>query len=134
MEYSSAVAHQTFDLGDRLLEFAASTCQIAMQLPRNLLGSRVADQLIRSCTAPAANHSEAQSAESRRDFVHKMKLGLEELRESLMWLRLAERTGLIRESELSATVSECNELISIFVRSVATAERKLEGRKPSTKR
>ncbi len=119
------VAPRLFDLSDRLLEFAATTCQIATRLPSNSLGNRVTDQLIRSCTAPAASHSEAQSAESRRDFVHKMKIGLKELRESIMWLRLAARTGLAPESELGPLVAECNELIAIFVSSIATAQRNM---------
>jgi four helix bundle protein len=80
------------DLEDRLIEFAVSVCTIARQLPRDELGSHVARQLIRSSTSPAANYAEAQGAESKRDFVHKMRICLKELRETLVWLTLVDET------------------------------------------
>ena len=117
------MTHAPKDLADRLLEFAASTCRIAVRLPRTVLGNHVAGQLIRSCTAPAAHHAEARSAESPRDFMHKMKIGLKELRETMRWLRWAGKTKLVEEPRLAPAISECNELIAIFVKSVTTARR-----------
>jgi four helix bundle protein len=69
-----------FDIADRLLDFAVAVGKIAKSFPNDRLGSHVCSQLIRSGTAPAANYAEAQAAESRRDFIHKMKLSLKELR------------------------------------------------------
>ena len=112
---------RSFDLGERLLDFAVAIGRVVKALPNNRLGSHMANQLIRSGTAPAAHHAEAQSAESRRDFIHKLKLALKELRETLVWLRLAARTDLQHGTQLNATAAECDELIAIFVRSIETA-------------
>jgi four helix bundle protein len=112
-----------FDLGERLLDFAATIGEIVKELPNDRLGSHLANQLIRSGTAPAAHHAEAQSAESPRDFIHKLKVGLKELRETLFWLRLAARMLLNPSMKLESSANECDELIAIFVRSIATATR-----------
>ena len=70
------------------------------------------------------DYGEAQSAESRNDFVHKMKVALKELRETHVWLRIIQRKPLIDPAErLEPLLDECNELISIFVTSINTAER-----------
>ncbi len=79
-----------FDLENRLMDLAVSIGRVVQRLPGDRIGAHFAGQLVRCCTAPAANYAEALGAESRRDFVHKMKLGLKELRESQTWLRFAE--------------------------------------------
>ena len=61
----------TFNLGDRLISFAVSMIKLAEKLPKNLAGNHLAGQLTRSGTAPALHYGEAQSAESRSDFIHK---------------------------------------------------------------
>jgi four helix bundle protein len=94
-----------FNLGERLLDFAVTIGQIVRVLPSDRLGSHVANQLIRSGTAPAASHAEAQSAESQRDFIHKLKIGLKELRETLFWLRLAARMGLSRIEQVGSAAA-----------------------------
>ena len=111
-----------FDLGERLLNFAVTIGQIIKALPGDRLGSHVANQLVRSGTSPAAQHAEAQSAESRRDFVHKLKIGLKELRETLFWLRLVGRMKMNSGMKLDSAAAECEELIAIFVKSVETAQ------------
>ncbi len=112
-----------FDLSDRLMGFAVSVSEIVNGLPKHQSGSHVAGQLFRSGTAPAAHYAEAQSAESRRDFIHKLRLALKELRESIFWLNLARRMELTRGRQLIRALAECNELISIFVKSISTARR-----------
>ena len=77
---------------------------------------------MRSGTSPAPNYGEAQSAESRRDFIHKMKIALKELRETLIWLQIIERKELCDPKKLAEIVDECDQLIAIFVKSVKTAE------------
>ena len=81
-------------------------------------------QLIRCGTAPAANYAEARSAESRKDFVHKMKVCLKELRETLVWLKLLRRLGMGQQKTLEAAVDEADQLVAIFVASIATAQRR----------
>lgn len=71
-----------FDLEDRLINFAVRIAEIVESLPNTRAGNHIAGQLIRSGTSPALNYGEAQSAESRSDFIHKIKVVLKELRES----------------------------------------------------
>ena len=71
-----------FDLDERLINFAVQGIDISEVLPKNFAGSHIAGQLVRSCTSPALNYGEAQSAESRNDFIHKMKIAAKELRET----------------------------------------------------
>ena len=77
---------------------------------------------MRSGTSPVPNYGEAQSAESRQDFVHKMKVARKELRETLIGLRIIERKELCNPEKRQNIIAECNELIAIFVKSVKTAE------------
>ncbi len=114
-----------FDLADRLMDLAVSISHVVERLPRNRIGVHVAGQLVRSCTAPVANYAEALAAESRRDFIHKMKLGLKELRESQTWLKYSQRMQLVSGDAVEPSVHECDELISIFVSSIQTAKKKL---------
>ena|SRR5690625_2363518 len=84
-------------------------------------GNHIAAQLLRSGTSPLPNHGEAQAAESRKDFIHKMSICLKELRESRRWLRLALRAEMIRESRSENVLVETEELIRIFAASLQTA-------------
>lgn len=111
------------DLEERLIGFAVSIIEVAEGLPNTKAGNHVAGQLIRAGTSPAPNYGEARSAESRKDFIHKIKISLKELRETMVWLRIIERKPLSETESLSRDVSECDQLISIFVASLKTAER-----------
>jgi four helix bundle protein len=113
-----------FDLEDRLLDFAVSVCRIVSCLSKQKAGSHLASQLARSGTSAGANYAEARAAESRRDFIHKLKLVLKELREALFWLRLCRRLKLTLASHLDEAIEECNELIAILVKSIETARNK----------
>lgn len=111
-----------FDLENRLIEFSLSIIKIVEMLPDSLAGRHLGSQLIRSGTSPAFNYAEAQSAESRKDFIHKMKISLKELRETYVCLRLIERKPLIQKIKLlEHALDENNQLISIFVKSISTA-------------
>jgi len=115
-----------FDLQERLVDFAVRIINVVEALPESRAGRQVANQLIRSGTAPAANYGEAQSAESRSDFVHKMKVALKELRETMVWLQVIERKPLCEPLKMKEITKECNELIAIFVKSIQTATSNLE--------
>jgi four helix bundle protein len=79
---------------------------------------------VRCGTSPAPNYGEAQSAESRSDFIHKIKIVLKELRETKVWLQIIHRKRMTKSGgQTELLVAECNELISIFVTSVKTAEK-----------
>ena len=112
-----------FDLEERLIEFAVRVIRTAESLPKTKTGNHIAGQ-IRSGTSPAPNYGEAQSAESRADFVHKMRLALKELRETRIWLLIIVRADLIKPaSKLDDLLDESNQLISIFVKSIGTAKK-----------
>lgn len=114
-------------LEDRLIDFSVHVMDLAESLPNNKIGSHLCGQIIRSCTSPALNYAEAQSAESRNDFLHKMKICLKELRETMVCLKIIERKGGLANQEIINKVKmECNELISIFVKSIVTASQNLK--------
>ena len=114
-----------YDLKERLGDFAVIIIRTAESLPKTRAGNHIAGQLIRCGTSPAPNYGEAQSAESRSDFIHKMKVCLKELRETRIWLLMMVKANLIRPApKLEPLVHENNELISIFVTSVKTARQK----------
>ena len=112
-----------YDLEDRLVTFAVSIIDIIEALPNTRSGNHIAGQLIRSGTSPAPNYGEAQSAESRKDFIHKLKIALKELRETRVWLFIIQRKSFINPAaQVHSALSECEELIRIFAKSIATAE------------
>ena len=116
---------QTYDLEERLLEYSVRIIKIVAQLPNTRVGNHVAGQLLRSGTSPYPNHGEAQAAESTRDFIHKLRIALKELRESQRWLKLILRVPLMKRSEiLDDILQETEELIKIFVTSIKTTEKK----------
>ena len=108
-------------LEERLIDFAVMVIGIAEDLPSSRAGNHIANQLIRSGTSPAPNYGEAQSAESRQDFIHKLKVSLKELRETLVWLKIICRRGLGGCGEVTTAIVECSELVAIFVKSTKTA-------------
>jgi len=110
------------DLCDRLLKYGVRIIKLVEALPKNLAYSRIGDQLLRSGTAAGANYEEAQAAESRADFVHKVQISLKEMRESNYWLRLLVRAGKLRPERLSGLIDESNQLKAILSKSVATAK------------
>ena len=113
-----------FDIEDRLIAFAVKISNLVESLPTSIGIRSVSGQLIRSGTSPALNYGEAKSAESPNDFIHKMKIALKELRESYIALKILRQIKTVeRKDQLDICIIECNELISIFVRSIQTAER-----------
>lgn len=117
---------QTYDLEERLLEYSVRIIKIVEQLPNTKAGSHVAGQILRSGTSPYPNHGEAQAAESQKDFIHKLRISLKELRETHRWLKLIQRVPLIKNPELlNEILNETEELVKIFVTSIKTAEKKL---------
>ena len=102
-------------LEERLIEFASNIIGIAERLPRHAVGRHFADQIARSGSSPALHYGEAQGAESPADFTHKMKVGLKELRETYVTLRIIGLRKWVAEEELLPMLQENDELISIFV-------------------
>ncbi|MBW0176932.1 four helix bundle protein [Sediminibacterium sp.] len=112
-----------FDLEQRLIKFSVSAIRLAEKLPTSFAGKHLSGQLIRSATAPALNYGEAQSAESRNDFIHKLKIALRELRETKNNLLIIHQMEWYKDNELNAIVAETIELISIFSKSITTTQK-----------
>ena len=86
---------QAYDLEERLLEYSVRIIKVVEQLASTKAGNHVAGQLLKSGTSPYPNHGEAQAAESTKDFIHKLRISLKELRETQRWLKLVQRVPLI---------------------------------------
>jgi len=116
-----------FNLEERLVDFSVLMIQISNEMPNTKAGNHLAAQLIRSGTSVSLNYGEAQSGESRKDFIHKMKVVLKELRETFVCLKIIYKTKLFKsDQKIKNAMKENDELISIFVKSVATAQKNLE--------
>ncbi|MCK5816989.1 MAG: four helix bundle protein [Candidatus Marinimicrobia bacterium] len=112
------------DLEDRLIAFSSSIIEITESMSQTYAGNHLSNQLLRSGTSVALNYGEAQGAESRKDFLHKIKVILKELRETMICLKLIKNKHLINTSfMIDKVVIENNELISIFVKSIQTAQK-----------
>lgn len=121
------MSRQEYDLEARLLDFSVRTIHLVDQLPNTRTGNHVAGQLLRSGTSPYPNHGEAQAAESRRDFIHKLRISLKELKEAQRWIHLIQKVPLIQPPErVDDLLQEVDELIKIFVTSIRTAENSLK--------
>jgi four helix bundle protein len=112
-----------FDIEDRLISFGVSIIKRSNMLPRNRIGNYLSHQIVRSSLTPALNYGEAQGAESKKDFMHKLRIILKELRETSISLKIINKTNIARDKELLIQIqNECNELIAIFTQSLTTAQ------------
>jgi len=116
-----------FDLEDRLVDFSVQILTLVEQLPETRVCIHLSNQMIRSCTSPTLIYGEAQGAESRRDFIHKMKMALKELRETKNNLTIVSRKKYLKNEDLmQKSLAESEELIRIFVKSISTARANLK--------
>jgi four helix bundle protein len=111
------------DLSERLLKLAVRVGKVVDALPETRLGKHIAGQLVRSGTSPAPNYEEACAAESRRDFIHKVRIALKELRETRCWIKLIMRSDLLPETRMNGIATETDELCRILGQSLVTARR-----------
>jgi four helix bundle protein len=109
-------------LEERLIDFAVRIIHISDRLPKTPAGRHIAGQVLRCGTSPAANDSEARAAESHADFVHKLRVVLKELNETLVWLRIIGKSELITPVLLADIVDENSQLCRIVTSSVSTAK------------
>lgn len=116
-----------FDLEDRLIEYSSNIIEIVGRLPNSKAANHIGGQIIRCGIAPALIYGEAQSAESRDDFIHKMKIALKELKETRICLRLIARNGMLEQ--IGDISGENEQLIAIFSKSIDTAKRNGNGRR-----
>ncbi len=116
-----------YDLEERLIDFAVCIIKLANRLPNSKIGMHIQGQIVRSGSSPAPNYGEAQSAESRQDFIHKIKICLKELRETKIWLKIIKKAEVIKQIDLiDPILTENDELISILFKSAETAKKNLQ--------
>jgi four helix bundle protein len=121
------MTQKIFDLEDRLVEFSCRIIEVVGVLLNTRAGNYIAGQLIRCGLAPALLYGEAQSAESRMDFIHKMKIVLKELKETRVCLKVITRAKMIAPVErINDIRSENEQLISIIAKSIDTAKKNLD--------
>ena len=111
------------ELERRLVQFAIDIVKVIGELPKNSEGKHIASQLLRSGTAAAPNYGEARAAESRADFIHKLKVALKELNETAVWLRILRGSFAIQPDFVARLVAENTELCKILVASIQTARK-----------
>src|SRR5206468_10403088 len=112
-----------FDLEDRLLEFSARIVRLVDSLPNTRAANHLGGQLLHCGTSPYGNHGEVEAAESRKDFVHKSKVCLKELKETRRWLLLVRESEMLPENNMLPMLAETEELVRIFFASIRTAEK-----------
>ena len=112
------------DIQDRLINFSVAIIELCEKLPDTYAGKHLASQLLRCGTSPAPNYGEARGAESKRDFIHKLRIVLKELNESGIWLETAKRGQLLSMDILTPIFDECTQLSKIINSSLGTARGK----------
>ncbi len=128
MEVQKKQSPYYYGITGGLLKYTVTVIKLVEGLPKTRTGNHIAGQLLRSGTSPYPNHGEAQAAESPKDFIHKLRISLKELRETQRWLKLIQRIPLIKSSEKINSISkETEELIRIFVASIRTAQKNKKG-------
>lgn len=114
-----------YDLEDRLINFASEVIKLSAVVAKIPPISHLSKQISRSGTSPALNYGEAQGAESKKDFIHKLSIGLKELRETKVCLLIIQKSGLLNNNHLPWVMQECEELTAIFYTSIRTTKSKL---------
>jgi four helix bundle protein len=111
------------EFSERLWDFAVQVAELIERLPDTRVGRHVAGQLLRCGTSSAPNYDESRSAESRRDFVHKLGVATKEMRETRGWLRFIVKLKLPVDAPLTALIDESEQLLRMLSKSVRTARR-----------
>ena len=110
------------DIAERLLDAVEGVRQLLAGLGADAASKHVAKQLWRAVTGGGANYEEARGAESRADFVHKIRVATKELREAHYWLRVVQRSSWLPPGSADRLVGEIDQLVAILVASARTAK------------
>ena len=111
---------QKFDIQERTFKFAVRVVKLLNRLPRTTAGFEIGKQVVRSATSIGSNVEEADAAESKQDFIHKMSIAHKETRETRYWLRII-RAALLDDDQVRALIQESDELVRILYTIVENA-------------
>jgi len=114
-------------LEERLIQFAVRVIQMSAELPKTSIGKHIALQILRSGTSPAPNYAEVRGAESRSDFIHKLRIVQKELNETSVWLRIVLKIVAEKPENIVAILAENRELAKIISASVKMARTRSAG-------
>lgn len=109
------------DLKKRSNLFAHNCVKLALELPKNKLGIHIEGQLIRCSTSVAANYRAACLGQSKKAFVSKLGIVIEEADECIFWVEFLQDEKLINNPESQNILKESKELTAIFIASRITA-------------
>jgi four helix bundle protein len=116
-----------FDLEERMLSHAARIVRLDDCLPAGSGAKQIGNQLVRSGTSPYLHHGEVEAAESKADFIHKLKVCLKELRETWRALRLLKAIDACHDgNEIESLIDETHQLIRILWKGLRTVESRSE--------
>ena len=115
------MARKGDDIHQRLIDFVSRISRAAKMLPRTDEGRYICRQLLRSGLAAAPNYAEARAAESRADFIHKLRNVLKELNETKSWLEQIVANDLFSRDKMASVIAENQELCWIIAASIKTA-------------
>ncbi len=104
-----------YDLEERTAKFGENIIEFAKKLQKNVITIPLIGQLIRSGTSVGSNYCEADCAESRKDFEHKLGIAKKEAKESKHWLRMTTKAVPESGNEARMLWKESNELQRIFI-------------------
>jgi len=111
-------------ISERLLEYGVSIIKLCLELNKTDIGRHIGRQLLRSGTSVGANYEEACGAQSRADFIHKLQIVLKEVRESLYWIKLIQRSKILKAHDVSKVMNESREITNIVAKSLLTAKKR----------
>jgi four helix bundle protein len=110
------------ELEERTKTFALRVIQFVSSLSKNKVADVLGHQVLKSGTAVGANYREANRAESRKDFIHKISIVEKEASETQYWLELLEESDISSATERQWLLRESGELIAIFTSIGKTAK------------
>ena len=116
------------ELEGRTQEFAVRIVKLTRTFPKTVDGIEVGRQLLRSGISIGANYREANRAESKNDFIHKVGVAEKEASETVYWLEICESTALGKIEDVKTLRKEAGELLAI----ITTIGRKAKGKSRQT--
>ena len=115
--------NQTYE---KALDFSVRIVRLYQYLVSNHTEFVMSKQVLKSGTSIGANISEAMSAESTSDFIHKMSISLKEAKETIYWLTLLRRTDYLSELQFQSMMNDCSQLSKILSSIILTTKQKLQ--------
>ena len=103
-----------YDLEERTAKFGEDIIKFAKNIPKNVITLPIISQLVRSGTSVGANYCEADGAESKKEFKHKIGICKKEAKETKHWLRIIALANPESKDEARTLWKEDHELVLIF--------------------